>query len=52
MRSSAENQVDYVVSDGNVSLGFDSRICTPIASLQPKNATDPSVVCENAGSEF
>lgn len=36
MLSSAENEVDYVASEGNVLLHFDSRICTRIASLQPR----------------
>lgn len=36
MLSSAENEVDYVESDENVLLHFDSGICTQIASLQPR----------------
>lgn len=36
MLSSAENEADYVESDENVLLHFDSRICTQIASLQPR----------------
>lgn len=55
---SAENEADYVESDGNLSPFFFFKTafswrnmrsdCIPSA----KNATDPSVVCENAGSEF
>lgn len=36
MHSSAENEADYVESDENVLLHFDSRICTQIAALQPR----------------
>lgn len=36
MLSSAEREVDYVESDENVLLHFDSGICNQIASLQPR----------------
>lgn len=36
MLPSAENEVNYVESDENVLVHFDSGICTQIATLQPR----------------
>lgn len=54
---SAENEADYVESDGNLSpfflkTAFSWRNMRSDCIPSAKNATDPSVVCENAGSEF
>lgn len=52
---SAENEADYVESDGNLSpfflkLHFHGGICAQIASLQPR-MLQIHLLC-NAGSEF
>lgn len=55
---SAENEADYVESDGNLlpffffKTAFSWRNMRSDCIPSAKNATDPSVVCENAGSEF
>lgn len=46
------NEVDYVESDENVSVLFWQQSMRSDCIPSAKNATDPSVVCENAASEF